>query len=1131
MKKKWIRDAIKFGVKTKTWKIMRLSAFFLFLFAAQVWAGASYSQQIKLTLKMDNARVIDVLDEIENRSEFYFLFNQKLVDVERKVDVDAKEKPIDNILSGIFSKTNVSYVVKDRMIILTTEKQNVNEGINLFQQNSVSGKVTDSSGQPLPGVAVVVKGTTQGAVTNVDGEYTITNLPENATLQFSFVGMRTQEIVVGNQNTINVSMLEDAIGIEEVVAIGYGSVKKRDLTGSVSSVKSENFNDGVINSPEELMAGKLPGVQIIQNSSEPGGGFSVSIRGVSSINAGTEPLYVIDGLPIDNSPVVGGTSSMRGSRNPLSSINPNDIESIEVLKDASATAIYGARGANGVIIITTKKGLKGGLQVNYDYYQGVQSSVKRFDILDAKDYQSILNKLLDDGATNAAESERVTEIIDGGTDWQNEVYRKSASVSSHNLSISGGNERTIFFIGLNYFSQEGIVKKSSFERYGLRLNIDHSAKDNLKFGVHLSNSYNKDNFIPGGFGGNSGGLLNSARNYDPTVSVYSADGDYSRSTFMGLLFDSPVALLNGDVSSANAYRTIGSLYGEYNFLPDFTFKVNLGGDMYNQQKDRYVDQTTLQGMQNEGSATINNALQTNYLMEGLLTYSKRIKNNHNIVFLIGNTYQRFINFSHSMTGEKYPVDMNIIKTFDIGSSDELRRSIGSGKSSNSLLSYLTRINYSFKDKYLLTFSYRIDGSSRFGGNNKFSYFPSIAGGWHVGEEDFFTSFTSFVNMLKLRGSWGKTGNDQIGNYQSLTTFGGGGIAVLNDNPVSTLVPTRIGNPNLKWETTEQLNFGLDFGLWESKILGSFDWYQKNTYDMLINLPIPTSSGYSSQTQNIGSMKNSGIEIGITTRNLNKKLKWNSNLNFTTLRNRVISLGEIEQIITGSAGFATQVSIIKEGYPVRSFYGYEIEGIWQEGDDFSKTTDNVQPGDFKYKDLTKDGTVNADDRVMLGNSIPQIAWSLGNIFQYKRFELNVFFEGVQGVSMYNGILADTYFPIDFRRNKLTEPMVKRWTAENPSNTYPSLLNPLGQGEKYVNSYTVEDASYIRLKSIRVSYNLPSLKNIFESATLYVTAQNLYTWTAYSGMDPAVNPNANKTLRIDYDTYPLTKMITGGVTINF
>ena len=1005
------------------------------------------------------------------------------------------------------------------------------EDVQNAQQKSITGNVTENTGQPLPGVTVKIKGTTKGTITNVNGDYSLSNISEDATLVFSFVGMRTQEVVIGSQTLINLTMEVDAIGIEEVVAIGYGTIKKRDLTGFVASVKSDNFNKGVVNSPEELMAGKLPGVQIIQNSSEPGGGFSVSIRGVSSINAGTEPLYVIDGLPIDNSPVVGGTSSMRGSRNPLSSINPNDIESIEVLKDASASAIYGARGANGVIIITTKKGLKGGLKVGYNYYQGVQSIANKFDILNAKDYQSILNKLLDDGANNASESERVTEIVDGGTDWQDEVYRKNASVSSHDLSISGGNERTIFFIGLNYFNQEGIVKRSSFERYGLRLNIDHNIKDNLKFGVHLNNSYTKDNFIPGGFGGNSNGVLNSARNYDPTIPVYSSDGEYARSTFMGLLFDNPVALLNGNVSSANAYRTIGSLYGEYNIFSDLTFRLNLGGDMYGQQRDRYIDQTTLQGMQNEGIATINNALQTNYLIEGLLTYSKKIRNNHNIVLLIGNTYQRFINFSHSMTGENFPVDMSIIKTFDIGSSDELRRSIGSGKSSNSLLSYLTRINYSFKDKYLLTFSYRIDGSSRFGGNNKFSYFPSLAGGWHVGEEDFFTPFTNFINMLKLRGSWGKTGNDQIGNYQSLTTFGGGGIAVLNDNPVSTLVPTRIGNPNLRWETTEQLNFGLDFGFLESKILGSFDWYSKSTYDMLINLPIPTSSGYSSQTRNIGSMKNSGIEIGITTRNLNKKLKWNSNLNFTILRNKVQNLGDIDQIITGSAGFATQVSIIQKGYPVRSFYGYEVEGIWQEGDDFSKTTDNVQPGDFKYKDLNGDGTVNADDRVILGNSIPKISWSFGNTFQYKRFELNVFFEGIQGASMYNGILADTYFPIDFRRNKLTLPMVNRWTAENPSNIYPSLLNPLGQGEKYVNSYTVEDASYVRLKTIRVSYNLPTFKNFFNSATLYVTAQNLYTWTSYSGLDPAVNPNADKTLRIDYDTYPLTRTITGGVIINF
>lgn len=425
----------------------------------------------------------------------------------------------------------------------------------------------------MPGVSIFVKGTTLGTLADVNGKYTLTVPDPKSVISFSFIGYNKQEITLAGQRVLDVRMAQSVEALEEVVVVGYGTVKKSDLTGAVGSIKSEDFNKGVVDSPQNLIAGKIPGVQIIQNSSEPGGGFSVSVRGVSSINAGTEPLYVIDGLPLDNSPVVGGGASGKGSRNPLSSINPNDIESIEVLKDASASAIYGARGSNGVVLIATKKGKSGKLKIVYDYYLGVQNIARKMDLLNANDYQSILNNLLDKGATNAAKSERVTEIINGGTDWQKEVFRDNAKVKNHNLSVSGGNQNTSFFIGLNYFNQEGIVKNSSFEKYGLRLNIDHKVRDNLKFGVNINSLYHKDGYVPGGdFGGNSlTGVLNNVRNYDPTVPVYSENGDYYRSEFMGLLIDNPVAILNGYKTSANAYRTFGVLYGEYKFLHDFTF--------------------------------------------------------------------------------------------------------------------------------------------------------------------------------------------------------------------------------------------------------------------------------------------------------------------------------------------------------------------------------------------------------------------------------------------------------------------------------------------------------------------------------------------------------------------------------
>lgn len=1126
------RPALKKLWATKTFRTMRLTLYALLIAAAQALAADGYAQATKLSLTMSNTTVKQVLSEIEDISEFYFLYNSKIVDVERKVDVNFKNKKINEALDVLFKDSGVKYNIVDRQIVLSgtvpASVRNIGD-----QQRTVTGTVTDNTGQPLPGVTIVVKGTMQGVVTDANGNYSISNLPENATLQFSFVGMKSQEIPAGNQTSINVTMEQDAIGIEEVVAIGYGTIRKSDLTGSVSSLRKDDMNKGVTTTLTSLLQGKAAGVQITQASMEPGGGTTVQIRGAGSVNAGSDPLYVIDGLPIENSQVISGNGDVipgvRVPRSPLSNINPADIEAIEILKDASATAIYGARGANGVILVTTKKGSTGAMKISYNGYGGIQSAVNMIEVLDANSYKRILNEILETPGSNVSESERVTDIQGGGTDWQNELLR-NAVVQSHSLSFTGGNSGTKYFASLNYFDQKGVLKTSGYERYDSRLNLEHRTNKML-FGVNFSTSYIHDNVVPVGFSTNEeGSTLYAARGFDPTMSIFDEDGNYQTSSMLNL--DNPLALLYGKTSQTDNYRTLGTLFGEYTILKGWTVKLNLGFDTRNSRRDTYVSRLTKDGRANSGVGTILTGTRNNYLGELTTAYTKTLENNSSFTAMGGITYQKFININFSGTGRGFPVDES--QTNNIGLADAAQYSMGSSKNNNKLLSYIGRANYNLFDKFLFTATLRVDGSSRFGTNNKYGYFPSGAFAWKMGEYQFIKDLNIF-NSLKFRTSVGRTGNQDIGNFLSITTFGQGAEVILGGQQYVTLAPTRIANPDLQWETTEQINIGFDMGFAGNRIFTSMDYFQKNTFDMLFNLPIPASTGYTSIMSNIGNIKNTGFEFSVDSRNLVGKFKWNTNLNFSTLKNRVTDIGDISEIIHTNAGQSTsQIAIIKVGETLNSFYGYKTSGIWQSQEEItaSGTKDPVKPGDVKFVDINDDKVVNTNDRVILGKSIPSFTMGLTNAFEYQNFQLNVFMDAATGVSMLNNSKVETYYPVSHRRNRMAEPYLNRWTKENPSNTNPSFVNPAGQGNKAVSDLTVEDASYIRLQTVQLSYQIP-LKNkkIFDRINCYVSGQNLYTWTNYSGQDPTTNSNGDSSLKIDFNSYPVSRTFTLGIELGF
>ena len=1005
-----------------------------------------------------------------------------------------------------------------------------------LQNTTISGQVLDAeTNEALPGVTVQIKGTSSGAITDVNGNYTLADVSESSILVFSYIGYQTIEIVVGTQTVVNVRLETDVESLQEVVVVGYGTQLKREVTGAVSKISSKDFNPTLNTNVEQMLEGKLAGVQVVQNSGEPGGGMSINIRGEGSINAGTGPLYVIDGLPINNSTVIGGTgneiAATRTPRNPISFLNPADIESIEVLKDASAAAIYGARGANGVVLITTRSGTSGKIKVDYSGQFGINTVHNRLDLLNAQQYFDGINQIIEDGVEG--DWQPVEAFEGNGTDWQDIVFQ-DAIVQSHNISVSGGNETTSFLISSNYNSEEGLIRNTSFDRYTLRLNLDHTT-DKFRVGVNVTTSYIQDNFVPNGFDVNlRGGAINAARQWDPTFPVRNPDGSFFTTDLYDI--DNPEAIITGNHINGNRYRTLGTTYAEYFILPQLSAMIRLGADVLSEDKTAYKDRTTVIGGSLNGVATAFQANRSNYLFEGTLNYNQDF-GKHAINGVLGVTTQRFTNSSSSQEGTNFTTDATLADNFALADPTTLQNT--SSKNQNQLLSYLGRVNYKYLERYLLTASYRIDGSSRFGEGNRFGFFPSVSVGWLLDQESFIPQ-TDVLTTLKLRASWGQTGNDRIGNYEYLPTFRGGANRtsyVLDDQLAIAFNPQRIPNPDLQWETTTQIDIGLDFALFNNRVSGSIEWYKKNTTDMLLNLAVPRETGFASIRTNAGEIQNSGIEFYINTINYDRNgFRWSSDANFYTLENEVVSLAGTDSLISESFAISNgNFALTAEGQPLRSFFGYEVIGIWQENDDFDAISNDVQPGDFKFRDINGDGIIDSDDRTIIGNSFPDFSWGFGNTFSYKGFSLYVFLRGVHGVDMLNANLMEQYFPTraGARVNRFADPFLNRWTPDNPTNEQPSYLGISRQAAQSVNSRTVVDASFVKIQNVRIGYQIPDkiLPDFFRSFEVYVSGVNLATFTDYDGFDPALNSDGSSNFRIDWNTYPSATSFILGLNVGF
>lgn len=991
-----------------------------------------------------------------------------------------------------------------------------------YAQETVTGVVKDASGQTIPGVTVVLKGTSRYAATDLDGKFSIP-APDDFpfTLQVNLTGYQQQEIdiyeLTGEPAEV---VLKTANVLDEVVVIGYGTQKKGDITGSVASVPQLALKQP-ISSFDRALQGAAAGVQVTQTSGQPGAAVSIRIRGGNSITGGNEPLYVIDGFPVYNSNADASAGVTAGpSINALSSLNPSDIESIEVLKDASATAIYGSRGANGVVIITTKKGKAGQNTLTYDAYYGTQKVLKKVDVLtNAKDWALVKN----DARANSGKAPYYTQAqIDAlgeGTDWQSEAFR-SAPIQNHQLSLTGGDDRTRYSISGNYFKQDGVLRNTDFERYSGRINLDRDFSSKFKVGVNLTASK-----ITAQVANN--GVVNALLAMPPTVNVFNANGKYTYQSEFETPLGNPIATLEKEVNRTKTYRVLGNVYGEYTFFDGLVGKVSFGADVINNKQNRYVPSDIYQGANSNptGKASVGTKFSSTWLNENTLSYSKTFNQTHSLNVVVGYTQQAFETESAIAASEAFVTDQ--LEYNDLGSGSVYSQP-SSGSSAWVLNSWLGRINYSIDQKYIFTVSGRADGSSRFGKDKKWGYFPSAAFAWNISREDFLANYKSISN-LKLRLSAGVTGNQEIGQYLSLATLNSNTYFFGGQTYIG-FAPNRIANPDLGWETTAQYDAGIDLSLYKNRINFVFDAYYKKTTNLLLNVPIPYTTGQSTALQNYGSVENKGIELGINTENFAGAFTWNTNFVFSINRNKVLTLGDgADYIISGA-------NIAKVGQPLGSFYGYKTNGLFQTGDDIANLPTinpaTTKPGDRRYVDINGDGKITqADDRTLIGNAQPKFQGGITNTLSYLNFDLSFFFQGTYGNKLFNQNKQQLELLTGQQNASVTA--LERWTSTNPTNVIQRAFEdpaPVNTG-RYV-----EDASFLRLKNVTLGYNLPkSIASKIHASQIkvYVSAANLLTWTKYTGFDPEVSRNEQSTLTqgIDYSVYPGSKSFLGGLSISF
>lgn len=1115
----------------KIFNIMRFSVLFSFLTIFCASATTLYSQKAEISLNLQNTTLGEALEAVKQQSEYSLWYRSEELNLNKRLSAKFESQDINHVLAELLKEQGVTYTINDKHIVIYKKTDTPKSGAVSQQERRITGVVVDDINEPVIGANVVVKGSTIGSITDIDGNFSL-EVPVNAVLQISYIGYVSTEISVGNQNSLTVVLHEDSKAIEEVVVIGYGSVKKSDLTGAVSSIKTTELQQTPITSIDQGLAGRASGVQVTQTSGMPGAVASIRVRGSSSLQGGNEPLYVIDGFPVYSGSgfgTTGGKSQISG----LSTVNPSDIESIEILKDASATAIYGARAANGVVLITTKSGKKGRDIVTFESSWGIQSVAKKLELMDAQEYMVLVNEAYtNDGLNPYYNPTHVAEIskLGKGTDWQDELFRNALS-QSYQLTFSGGDEKTSYAISGGYFDQKGIIISSDFKRYSLRLNMDRQISKTFKIGTHMSGSHTISQAAPTDVGGTEG-IVTGALKFSPILPVYENEetGVYTQVNDPGVLIPNPIATAREQIYNNAVSRLLGDVYAEWEFLPDLKAKVSLGTDIMYIKANNYTPSNIYQAMGiARAGVGVNRSI--NWLNENIITWNKTINDNHSLNVLGGFTIQR--NNIETVSAQSQGFVNDVLKYNALGAASTYLQPESSA-AQWSLLSYLARVNYSLYNKYLFSLNARIDGSSRFGDNNKYGFFPSGSFAWRLSEEQFMESVRSVVSNLKLRASYGFTGNTEIGVYESLATLGNNSWTIGN-NLVSGFYPNRIPNPDLKWEKTGQFDVGLDAGFFDNRFRLTADYYRKKTTDLLYNVAIPSASGHSSMLKNIGSVENKGFELSLESDNLTGPFSWTTAFNIAFNRNKILELGgEAYKEIDSNDGHLKTGAIRRliVGKPIGVFYGYKFDGIFQNEEECSVQTSSPSPigvGLRRYKDLNGDGKVDANsDREILGDANPKFFGGLTNTFSYKGVELNVFLQYSYGNKIYNYNAMELLAPTGGQN--VYKDLVNRWTPENPSNFYPKAST---NRNLVVSDLFVEDGSYLKLKTLSLSYSFPNLKfKHIGGLRVYVTGQNLLTWTNYKGYDPEVSYRGASTLEAgeDFGGYPQSRTYMFGVKLD-
>ena len=1096
-------------------RIMRISTFLLMVCVFCSYAGNAHSQNAKVSIRMNNVKLDKILNEIENQTDYLFIYNNQ-VDINKITSVKVKNEAVAQVLDKILSGTGINYELEGTHIILTTEA--IKDLHAQQQAKTVTGTVTDVSGEPIIGANIRIKGTTTGTITDIDGNFSIEAEPQSV-IEVSYIGYLTQETVINNQKSIRFLLKEDTKTLDEVVVIGYGVQKKADLTGSVANINTEKLNTQSNANIGQALQGKIAGVDIVSQGGAPGSGTRIMVRGIGTLN-NASPLYIVDGMYM----------------NSIDHINPNDIASIDVLKDASSAAIYGSRAANGVIIVTTKEGsnTEGKPIIDLSVNLGISTASKFLDMLDAKGWAEVttiarqaIGKPALDMATDLANKP--------DNDWQDIMFRP-ALMQNYNLSVKGGGKYSTYYTGLGYFNQDGIVKGTNYQRYNIQSKNDYK-RGIFSAGTNLIISFSHDKPLHQEL---RGGMIGTILQSVPTLEKYddTREGGYGGTYGDVVNIPHPLAIIDDNIMDRynENVKIFANLYAQIELFKGLKYKLNLTPDFSFERYKNYLNKYDFGLATNSiTQLTERQRRRRNILVENLLTFDRRF-GEHKISALAGYTYQDS-RFRHIQAyGEGLPQGLEEIDAATTNRSNE-------GNSWRSVLtSILGRVFYSYQNKYLFTATIRRDGSSKFGKNNRYGYFPSFSLGWNVAEEKFMEN-VHWLDQLKLRGGYGVLGNQEIDNYQYSSTIttginypdGNGGL-------LQGAFPKNFANPDIKWEETAMTNVGIDFMAFNNRLSLTADYYVKNTKDILLTVPIPISSGGANDPiRNAGKIRNNGFEFNLGWMDQpNPDISYGINLIGSFNKNKVIAMGsESGSIKGGSTNQNITTSETKAGYPIGGYWLISTAGYFnsqEEVDAYAKDGKKIQPaaepGDIKFVDANNDGVINDDDRVFQGSPFPDFTFALNGNMRYKNFDLSIGLQGVLGNKIYNAT-RQTLEDVTKGSNFLAS-CLDYWTPENKNASHPRLTwddpnrNTRAESDRYL-----ENGSYLRLRSVQLGYTFPQtwFKGAIQHARVYINAENLFTITSYSGYSPDVNADNANYRGFDNFIYPTNRTFMLGLNVTF